>query len=65
MAFDGVLPDRQEELNNLSYREKAMLFDLAIQAARAAPHSASPQAQMISAFARAYVLIRDREDGIV
>ena len=51
----------------LSEREKAMLFDLAL---AAAPHAAArgdaiAAAPLIEAFARAYVAIRDREDGLV
>ena len=53
----------------LSEGEKAMLFDLAMAAggsrlarSRTETIAAAP---LIEAFARAYVAIRDREDGIV
>lgn len=55
----------------LSQSEKAMLFDLAMEAGghRPAPapgrSEALAAASLIAAFARAYVTIRDREDGIV
>lgn len=55
----------------LSDGEKAMLFDLAMEAggfrrARDASRAeALAAAPLIEAFARAYVAIRDREDGIV
>ena len=61
----------------LSVREKAMLFDLALASAhRTSTHTATLPAQtvhpptqdhaaLIAAFAHAYVLIRDREEGIV
>ena len=55
----------------LSEGEKAMLFDLALsadgfpasrEASRTAALAAAP---LIEAFARAYVAIRDREDGVI
>jgi hypothetical protein len=54
----------------LSEGEKAMLFDLAMEVggfrARApATGEVLAAAPLIMAFARAYVAIRDREDGIV
>ena len=55
----------------LSEGEKAMLFDLAMEAGgfghgRAASRAETlAAAPLIEAFARAYVAIRDREDGVV
>jgi hypothetical protein len=50
----------------LSAHEKAMLFDLALDAGRVAPYmELARAAPLIEAFARAYVAVRDREDGIV
>jgi hypothetical protein len=51
----------------LSESEKAMLFDMALAAdprdsGRADIGAAAP---LIEAFARAYVAIRDREDGVI
>lgn len=66
IAFDEAVAARAPHMP-LSESEKAMLFDLAIVAAgrevcRAEAFYAAP---LIDAFARAYVAIRDREDGIV
>lgn len=52
---------------NLSEGEKAMLFDLALEAGgfRAGREAWLEAAPLIAAFARAYVTIRDREDGLI
>jgi len=47
----------------LSQAEKAMLFDAATAAARSGRGSAN--AELLLAFASAYVAIRDRAEGIV
>jgi hypothetical protein len=73
MAYDGdmtatPLPERSFAVSDLSEREKAMLFDLAMESAkteRARSADIHCHAAVIAAFARAYVLIRDREQGIV
>jgi hypothetical protein len=52
----------------LSTAEKAQLLDLALAAAgesHQSPAAARRHAHLIAAFARAYVMIRDREDGLV
>ena len=51
----------------LNVREKAALFDLAMQLSNSPDANViTPQtATVISAFAKAYILIRDREEGIV
>lgn len=66
VAREGV---RAMARKGLSEGEKAMLFDLALGAASRARELSRGQvlaaAPLIEAFARAYVAIRDREDGIV
>jgi hypothetical protein len=66
IAFDEAVAARTPVLP-LSDREKAMLFDLAIAAAGREPTRADAlqAAALIDAFARAYVVIRDREEGLV
>lgn len=66
IAFDETLASRAPALS-LSEREKAILFDLAMAAAGREPGRSEVMqaAPLIDAFARAYVAIRDREDGIV
>lgn len=73
MAFDGNLTDKSHREPPcspapLSAQEKVMLFDLAMDSVRTrsgAGNEMETSAAMIAAFARAYVLIRDREQGIV
>ena len=63
--------DARQKRAPLSEGEKAMLFDLAVTAGGFSPgreasrSEALAAAPLIEAFARAYVAIRDREDGIV
>jgi hypothetical protein len=67
LAFDAARPARPTP-SVLSEGEKAMLFDLAMEAGGCRENSradALAAAPLIEAFARAYVAIRDREDGIV
>lgn len=66
IAFDEAVAARAPSLP-LSESEKAMLFDLAIAAAGREPSrsEAFQSAPLIDAFARAYVAIRDREEGLV
>lgn len=70
IAFDEAVAARvpvQPSGLPLSESEKAMLFDLAIAAAGREPTRAEAfqAAPIIDAFARAYVAIRDREEGLV
>jgi len=67
VAFEDARAARPTLRAALSESEKAMLFDLAIaadgrDAGRADIGAAAP---LIEAFARAYVAIRDREDGVI
>ena len=66
IAFDEAVAARAT-LMPLSESEKAMLFDLAIAAAGREPSRTEvfQAAPLIDAFARAYVAIRDREEGLV
>lgn len=66
IAFDEAVAARAPNLP-LSEAEKAMLFDLALAAAGREPcrSEAFQAAPLIDAFARAYVAIRDREEGLV
>lgn len=68
MAYDAASPSTARSLP-LSLNEKAALFDLALAAAGVSDdekvYAASAHANLIAAFARAYILIRDREEGIV
>jgi hypothetical protein len=66
IAFDEALAARAPSLP-LSQSEKAMLFDLAIAASgrESGRTEALQAAPLIDAFARAYVAIRDREEGLV
>jgi hypothetical protein len=71
MAYDGSLdgPSFEDGADlALSVEEKAALFDAALHAAgerQANRRAAQRSAAVIAAFARAYVMIRDREDGLV
>ena len=66
-----ALNDTRSQRTPLSEGEKAMLFDLALSAGsfgagrNPSRTEAIAAAPLIEAFARAYVAIRDREDGIV
>lgn len=67
MPFDAVMTPRSRALP-LSESEKAALFDLALAAAGASDEKVSAareHASLIAAFAQAYILIRDREEGLV
>ncbi|KAF0179909.1 MAG: hypothetical protein IV086_13550 [Hyphomonadaceae bacterium] len=66
IAFDEVVAGRAPSLP-LSESEKAMLFDLALAATgrESGRAEALQVAPVIDAFARAYVAIRDREEGLV
>lgn len=66
VAFDEVVAVRAGAAT-LSESEKAMLFDLAIAASGREPGGAEAlqAAPLIDAFARAYVAIRDRAEGLV
>jgi hypothetical protein len=66
IAFDEAVAARAPVLP-LSESEKAMLFDLALAAAgrEAGRTEALQAAPLIDAFARAYVAIRDRQEGLV
>lgn len=66
IAFDEAVAARAPAMP-LTESEKAMLFDLAIAAAGREPCRAEAfqAAPLIDAFARAYVAIRDREEGLV
>ncbi|MDX2233008.1 MAG: hypothetical protein NW200_00790 [Hyphomonadaceae bacterium] len=67
IAHDGAGGAPADKAAALTDREKAMLFDLAL-ASAARPNEAAQAiaaAPLILAFARAYVAIRDREEGIV
>lgn len=67
VAFEDARAARPILRATLSESEKAMLFDMALAAdprdcGRADISTAAP---LIEAFARAYVAIRDREDGVI
>jgi len=66
VAFDEAVAARAPQMP-LSESEKAMLFDLAIAAAgrEASRAEAFHSAPLIDAFAKAYVAIRDREEGLI
>ncbi len=70
MAVSAIV-DARAARTPLSEGEKAMLFDLAMEAGGfrygrdASRTEALAAAPLILAFARAYVAIRDREDGLV
>lgn len=66
MAFDAATPAVPQR--SLSEFEKAALFDLVIESAErgeaCGPYSLE-QANVLAAFVRAYVRIRDREEGVI
>lgn len=67
VSLGSARPARDRLRAALSEREKAMLFDLALAAGarEASCREALAAAPLIEAFARAYVAIRDREDGLI
>ena len=66
VAFDGLRAPARRAVTFLTEREKAMLFDMALDArAEVAYAEVAAAAPLIEAFARAYVALRDREEGIV